>query len=330
MGGQEAFRIFATNFRDAMTLLVAMRGWSPDDWIARFRSEPDAPEIVDARLPFDPAAVRWAACWKPEPGLLARLPKLEAIFNLGAGVDALLADPTLPNVPIVRVVDPNLTSRMTEYVVLHCLAHLRRVELYRRAQADRVWLDRYQPAAGEVRVGIMGMGVLGRAAADILVRLGFAVAGWSRRGDPVPSVKTFAGESGLAPFLARTDILVVLLPLTPETKGILNLDLFARLARDGALGGPVLINAGRGGLQVEDDILAALDRGLLAHATLDVFEVEPLRSESPFWAHPKVTITPHNAADSDPQHLCRYVIDQIVRSGAGLPLQNAIDRRSGY
>lgn len=313
-----------------MTLLVAMRGWSPDDWIARFRSEPDAPAIVDARRPFDAGAVRWAACWKPEPGLLARLPHLEAIFNLGAGVDALLADPTLPDVPIVRVVDPNLTARMTEYVVLHCLAHLRRIDLYRRAQSDRVWLDRYQPAAAEVRIGLMGMGVLGRAAADILVRLGFPVAGWSRRGEPCPGVETFAGADGLRPFLARTDILVVLLPLTSETRGLLNVDLLSGLARDGALGGPSLINAGRGGLQIEADILTALDQGILTHATLDVFEVEPLTPESPFWTHPKVTVTPHNAADSDPQHLCRYVLDQIARTRAGLPLQNVIDRRSGY
>lgn len=313
-----------------MTLLVAMRGWSPDDWIARFRKEPDAPTIVDARQPFDPASIHWAACWKPEPGLLARLPNLEAIFNLGAGVDALLADPTLPAAPIIRVVDPNLTARMTEYVVLHCLTRLRRNDLYREAQADGVWLDRYQPAASEVRVGIMGMGVLGRAAADILVRLGFAVAGWSRSGDGPAGVETYAGASGLKPFLARTDILVVLLPLTRETRGILNIDLFGNLAREGALGGPVLINAGRGGLQVEKDILAALDAGVLAHATLDVFEVEPLPPESPFWTHPKVTVTPHNAADSDPQHLCRYVLDQIARRHAGLAFENVIDRQSGY
>lgn len=313
-----------------MSLLVAINGWSPDEWIARFRREGGPLPIVDARAPFDPASIRYAAVWKPTPGLLAGLPNLAAIFNLGAGVDALLGDRTLPAAPVVRVVDPDLTGRMTEYVVLHCLDRLRRGDRHRAAQARREWLADYQPAAADVRVGVMGMGVLGRDASAVLARLGFRVAGWSRRGEVVPGVETFAGADGLKPFLARTDILVVLLPLTPDTRGILNRDLFAGLARDGALGGPVLINAGRGGLQVEADILAALDDATLDHAVLDVFETEPLPQASPFWAHPKVTITPHNAADSDPQHICRYTLEQIARAERGLPLENVVDRTTGY
>lgn len=313
-----------------MALLVAITGWAPDAWVARFRQEPGAPAIVDMREPYDPSAIRWAACWKTPPGLLATLPRLEAIFNLGAGVDALMADPTLPAVPLVRVADPDLTRRMTEYVVLHVLSHHRRTDLYRAAQAERIWLSRHQPAACEVRVGIMGMGILGRDAAEVLVRLGFRVAGWSRRGVDVPGVETYSGAAGLKPFLARTDILVVLLPLTPDTRGILDYELCRGLAQDGPLGGPAIVNAGRGGLQVGPDLLRALDDGTLAHATLDVFEPEPLPADSPFWTHPKVTVTPHNAADSDPQALCRYVLDQIRRAEAGEPLQNVVDRRAGY
>ncbi|MEJ1159557.1 2-hydroxyacid dehydrogenase [Prosthecomicrobium sp. N25] len=313
-----------------MSLLVAIQGWSPDDWVRRFRQEPGSPPVLDAREPFDPAAVRYAACWKTPPGLLARLPNLQAIFNLGAGVDALLADPTLPAVPLVRVADPDLTARMTEYVVLHVLRHHRRVDLYAEAQARREWLKRDQPPARAARVGIMGMGVLGRDAAGVLARIGFRVAGWSRRGDPVPGVEIYAGAEGLKPFLARTDILVALLPLTPDTRGILNHELCAGLAQDGPLGGPALINAGRGGLQVAADILRALDEGHLAHATLDVFETEPLPATSPLWTHPKVTVTPHNAADSEPAELCRYVVEQIRRHEAGGALQNVVDRGSGY
>jgi glyoxylate/hydroxypyruvate reductase A len=313
-----------------MSLLVAIQGWSPDDWIRRFESEPGAPPVIDARKPFDPAAVRYAACWKTPPGLLAGLPNLAAIFNLGAGVDALMADPALPDVPLVRVADPDLTARMTEYVVLHVLRHHRRTDLYAAAQADRIWLNRDQPPARAVRVGIMGMGVLGRDAAEVLGRIGFQVAGWSRRGEAVPGVESFAGAAGLKPFLARTDILVVLLPLTPDTRGILDYALCAGLAQDGPLGGPALINAGRGGLQVAGDLVRALDEGILAHATLDVFETEPLPPSSPLWAHPRVTVTPHNAADSDPDALCRYVVDQIRGFEAGEGLRNVVDRRAGY
>lgn len=313
-----------------MSLLVAIDGWKPDEWVARFADEPGAPRSFDARGAFDPAEIRYAACWKTKPGTLAKLPKLEVIFNLGAGVDALMADPTLPDVPVVRVVDPNLTLRMTEYVVLHVLAHHRRVAEHRAAQAARHWLSGYQPWAGEVGVGIMGMGVLGKDAAEVLVRLGFRVAGWSRRGGAVAGVEMFAEAEGLKPFLARTDILVVLLPLTRDTRGILNRELFAGLSRAERLGGPTIVNAGRGGLQVEADILAALDDGTLRHATLDVFETEPLPASSRLWSHPKVTVTPHDAADSDPAHICRYVVEQIRRYEAGLALQNVVDPRTGY
>jgi glyoxylate/hydroxypyruvate reductase A len=143
-------------------------------------------------------------------------------------------------------------------------------------------------------------------------------------------VQVFAGEEGLAPFLARTDILVSLLPLTPDTRGILDRTLFRKLARDGRLGGPVLINAGRGGLQVEADIVACLADGTLNAATLDVFETEPLPEDSPLWAHPRVTVTPHNAAVSEPEATARYIAEQILRHEAGKPLQNVVDRSRGY
>ena len=176
----------------------------------------------------------------------------------------------------------------------------------------------------------MGMGVLGRDAADVLKRIGFRVAGWSRRPRTITGIDCFAGEVGLAPFLARTDILVSLLPLTPDTRGILNRKTFSMLARDGVLGGPVIINAGRGGLQVERDIVECLDDGTLLGATLDVFEKEPLPMDSPLWSHPRVTVTPHNAADTDPDAISTYVASQIARHEIGQPLDNVVDRGSGY
>jgi len=313
-----------------MTILLAVTGWEPEVWRERFRALSGAREVRAAPDIGDPSAIHYACVWKPPAGLLATLPNLRAIFSLGAGVDHLMGDPSLPDVPIVRIVDPDLTLRMTEYVVMHVLLHHRRMKLYERQQRERVWREHADPAASEVRVGIMGMGVLGRAAADALKGLGFRVAGWSRTDRTAPGIEMFSGAAGLPAFLARTDILVCLLPLTPDTRGILCYDLFRRLARDGALGGPALINAGRGGLQIEADILRALDDGTLTGASLDVFEQEPLPKDNPLWSHPKVYVTPHNAAQSDPRALTKYVLAQIDRLEGGEPLENVVDRTRGY
>jgi glyoxylate/hydroxypyruvate reductase A len=181
-----------------------------------------------------------------------------------------------------------------------------------------------------VAVGVMGLGVLGRDAAAALSRLGFRVAGWSRTARSIAGVETFHDADGLDRFLARTEILVCLLPHTPSTEGILNLSLLRKLKRDGALGGAYLINAGRGALQIDADISAALDEGSLAAASLDVFANEPLPADSRLWAHPNITITPHNAAESDPRALLAGVLDQIARFERGEPLQNVVDRALGY
>jgi glyoxylate/hydroxypyruvate reductase A len=313
-----------------MTILLAISGWEPDAWLERFRALGGGREIRLIPDIGDPATVNYVCAWKPPHGLLATLPKLRVIFSLGAGVDHLLSDPSLPDVPIVRIADPDLTMRMTEYVVLHVLLHHRRFKLYDASQHARRWRDEGDPAASDVRVGVMGLGVLGQAAAAALAPLGFQLAGWSRTPKQVGGVETFAGEAGLTPFLARTDILVSLLPLTEQTNGFLNYSLFQRLAREGVLGGPSLINAGRGGSQVEADILRALDDGTLTGASLDVFEREPLPADSPLWTHPKIFITPHNAAQSDPKALTKYVLGQIERFERGLPLENVVDRQRGY
>ena len=319
--------------RGALALLITggTENWAPGRWRERFRRVcPDRPVALIPDDPIDPAAVRYAAVWKPKPGALGGFPNLAVIFNLGAGVDAVVADGSLPNVPLVRVAVDDLTQRMTEYVVMHVLMHHRRQGYYVQSQRERVWAPKLQWAAGALRVGIMGMGVLGRDAAEVLARLGFDVAGWSSTPKSIPGIRCFAGEGELPAFLARTDVLVCLLPLTPATRGILNRKTFARLARDGKLGGPVIINAGRGGLQNEDDLLACLDDGTLMAATLDVFGTEPLPPESPFWPHPKVTLSPHNAADTDPDAISVYVAGQIAAFERGEPLANVVDRKVGY
>lgn len=312
-------------------ILLAITRWDPKEWAERFQGLSPAHEV---RLwpdgVGDPRDITFACVWMPPHGVLATFPNLQAIFSLGAGVDQLLSDLSLPHVPIVRIVDPDLTMRMREYVTLHVLLHHRQQRLYLAQQHERLWRDHDQPAANEVTVGIMGLGTLGRDAAATLKRIGFQVVGWSRRPKELADIETFHGAAGLGPFLARSEILVVLLPATPATEGILRLSLFRKLKRDGALGGAYLINAGRGKLQIDADIQVALDEGSLDGASLDVFPTEPLSRESPLWSHPKVTITPHNAAASVPRTLVTNILTQIERYEAGHPLSNVVDRDAGY
>lgn len=319
--------------KGALALLITggTENWAAPRWRERFtRVCPERKVTLIPDDPVDPPLVEYAAVWKPKPGALRLYPNLKVIFNLGAGVDAVMADDTLPAVPLVRVAVEDLTRRMTEYITMHVLMHHRRQGYYAESQRGKVWAPKLQWAARDLRVGVMGLGVLGRDAADVLARLGFAVAGWSSTPKSIPGVECFAGEAGLDAFLARTDVLVCLLPLTAQTRGILNRRTFAKLARDGRLGGPVVINAGRGGLQNEDDLLACLDDGTLLGATLDVFHTEPLPADSAFWSHPKVTLSPHNAADTDPDAISLYVAEQIAAFERGEPLQNVVDRATGY
>ena len=277
----------------------------------------------------DLSGIDYAIVWKPDTDLFARAPDLKVIFSGGAGVDSILAIPSLPQLPIVRFVDESLTTRMSEWVVLQCLSHLRQEAAYRRQQQARVWLELPQPEAREVTVGIMGLGVLGQDAAAKLKTMGFEVIGWSRTKKVLDGIETFEA-SELGAFLARTDILVGLLPLTPDTTGIFDASLFAGLRQGGALGKPVFINAGRGKSQVEADVIAALKDGTLGGASLDVFETEPLSAASPLWDMENVVITPHAAAASDVGALFHHVETQIARFEAGGGLQHLVDHRNGY
>ena len=315
-----------------MTIILAVE---PESLVPLYRNRLQAalpswrivtPSEIGAR-----GDIRYAVSWRHPAGALADLPNLQAIFSLGAGVDHIFKDPLLPDAPIVRVVDVDLTNRMSEWVVLHALLHLRQQKLYDQRQAARHWEeDLEQPAAGDVRVGLMGLGELGQDAAQKLKMMGFRVAGWSRAGRRLAGIDCFHGADGLDAMLAKTDILVVLLPLTAETRGVLDARLFAKLARDGRLGGPILLNAGRGGLQVEKDIVAALDSGVLKAASLDVFETEPLSQDSPLWRHPRVYVSPHSAALSEPGVIVAGIAAQIEAYERGEPLPNVVDRGRGY
>ena len=308
-------------------ILLSLTGQDAGHW-ARLLGQ--GYEVVTERAwPADPS-IDYAVVWKHPAGVLSGLPGLKLVISTGAGVDHVFSDPDLPDVPILRVVAQNLTVHMTEYVVWRVMDHHRQGMTYRARQAERNWQENGQKTADEVAVGIMGLGQLGRAAARALLALGFRVNGWTRNPRQVAGVTTFHSDAGLKDFLAATDILVVLLPHTPATEGIVDYDLLRGLRRDNALGGAVLVNAGRGKLQKEADILRALDDGTLKEASLDVFEEEPLPRTSPLWAHPRVFVTPHAAATSDPEHLAPLMLEQIARFERGEPLDNLVDRQAGY
>ncbi|WP_062222917.1 2-hydroxyacid dehydrogenase [Aureimonas sp. D3] len=313
-----------------MTLLLSVTGFDPTRWHdAMLKAAPGETIVLRPETAGDPS-IRYAVVWKQPPGVLEGLPNLQAVFSLGAGVDHILADRTVPDVPIVRIVADDLTARMSEYVVWRVLDHHRRGMVYRAQQAARLWNERRQPAAGDVQVGILGLGELGRDAAEKLRLLGFKVSGWSRRERQVEGVTTFHGEEGLGAILAQSDILVVLLPLTSETRGLIDDAFLSRLKRETPLGTPVLINAGRGGLQVDSAILRALNDNRLMEASLDVFEREPLAADSPLWRHPRVFVTPHAAASSDPEALAPIIMRQIAAHRRGEALTNIVDRSAGY
>jgi len=308
-------------------ILLAMNGLEPGRWRELLSERREV--VVEPDGPEDPS-IDYAVVWKQRPNVLSRLPNLKAIFSVGAGVDHIIGDPHLPDVPIVRVVAEDLTQRMVEYVLWRVLDHHRQGRLYRAQQERKVWFEPPQPAAGSVRVGVMGLGELGSAAASLLIAAGFGVNGWSRTARDVAGAACFHGEQGLSPFLAATDMLVVLLPLTPDTRGIVDYGLLRQLRRDNPLGGAMLINAGRGLLQRDEDIFRALEDGTLAEASLDVFETEPLPPTSPLWSHPRVFVTPHAAAASDPDHLVAPMLAQMEAFERGEKLRNLVDRTTGY
>ena len=311
---------------------------SPDDPAERWRDAliPVLPEVDFARdfhvwpqamqTLEDPSLVDIAIVWRPPPGALKNFPNLKAVINLGAGVDAILADKTYPeNVPLIRMVDPALTRHMSEFVVHRVLHFHRRFHLYDQMQRDHNWDELPQDDTLDKRVGIMGLGSLGADAVHRLAPFGFRLAGWSRSQKHLDGVVSFHGPDGLLPFLTRTDILVCLLPLTPETTSIINAQTLAQLPK-----GAYVINAGRGPQINEPDLLMALDSGHIAGAALDVFCEEPLPKDSPMWDHPKVVATPHIASLSSAKSAAKDIAENIRKIRRGETPKDVVDVNAGY
>ncbi|ARP94536.1 2-hydroxyacid dehydrogenase [Bordetella genomosp. 13] len=299
-----------------------------DEWRGHFRDFNPAIEVVgwDAARAH-PAGIGYALVWAPEAGRLAALPDLKLVISAGAGVDGILADPLLPpTLPIARMITDSTATVMGDYVLTAALMLMRDVRAMALDQAERRWRTRDNPPAlAQVRVGVMGLGQLGAHTAQRLAHVGFDVAGWSRSRAALPGVACFAGQEEFAPFLARTDILVCLLPGTDATRGILGARTFAQLPR-----GAGIINVGRGSHLVQADLLQALDAGQLKGAVLDVFDTEPLPVESPLWSHPGIVITPHCGATPDRRERARKAVDIIERWERGETLELIYDCQRGY
>jgi glyoxylate/hydroxypyruvate reductase len=267
-----------------------------------------------------------ALAWKPDRGLLATLPNLKLIVSLGMGVDHLLADDRLPTgVPIVRIMDDGLIGQMSEYAIFWALRHHRDIDKYAAFQRERAWKPLDFVDTLHRRIGVMGLGTIGQDTARKFAMLGFPTAGWSRTQKTLSGIETFHGGDGFMKFLARCDILVDVLPLTRDTRGLLNAKAFAALPK-----GAFFINMARGGHVVDGDLLAALDSGHLSGAVLDVFNAEPLPADHPYWTHPKVTVTPHIAGATNPRTASPGVIENIKRLRAGQPLIHTVDPKTGY
>ncbi|MBS1073134.1 glyoxylate/hydroxypyruvate reductase A [Gluconobacter cerinus] len=294
-------------------------------WKPMFASE--LPELEFHVWPEtgDPQKVRYLAAWQPPENLAENFPNLEVLFSVGAGVDQLNLASIPENVRVVRMMEPGLGEGMIEYVLWAALSYHRNMFQYARQQAAHVWKGTPNVSSSLFRVGVMGMGALGTPVLKKLSQFGYVCHGWSRSRHDIPGTKSYAGPEELDAFLAATDVLVCLMPLTEATKGILNKELFAKLPK-----GACLINCGRGGHLAQDDLLLALDEGLLSQAVLDVTDPEPLPEDHPFWKHPLITLTPHIASSSHAETGGEMILKNILQFEKGAEMVGEINRSSGY
>jgi glyoxylate/hydroxypyruvate reductase A len=309
-----------------MALLIIAPDIKTASWIKHLSALEPGIEIRIWPAAGDAGEIEFALCWNTPPGELAKYKNLKCIASLGAGIDHLTRDPHLPDaVSVTRVVDHSMAQSMSEYVVLSVLNYCRSFDAYRAAQDQRHWCPARPLLAEDTRIGILGLGQLGSDAATKLSILGFKVAGWCRTPKKLDDVQCFRGPNEWQNFLSRSQILICLLPLTPSTKGILNRKTFAQLPK-----GAYVINVARGEHLVENDLIEALDSGQLAGACLDVFAVEPLPADHPFWSHPNIKVTPHISSLTSPKAVAPQIIENYRRAKDGRPLLNVVDLNRGY
>lgn len=308
-----------------MTLLYTSDPERGRTWRAIFAD--DAPDIGfgDPADGQDMATIRYLAAWNPSADLIATLPALEVLFSIGAGIDQFDMARLPPHVRVVRMIEPGITQGMVEYASMAVLALHRNLIDHGIAQREGRWAPVKLVAAADRRIGVMGLGHLGQAVLGGLAPFGFALSGWSRSRHAIDGVECFAGEAELPAFLSTCDILICLLPLTPETRGILCRERLAQLPS-----GAGIVNVGRGAHLVEQDMLSLLDKGHLSGAVLDVFDPEPLPAGHPFWTHPRIIMTPHVASMTRAHSAARALIANIRRHQAGEAMDGEVARNRGY
>ncbi|MFI4951217.1 MAG: 2-hydroxyacid dehydrogenase [Caulobacterales bacterium] len=308
-----------------MSLLCISDGPRAAAWATFFAEQ--APDIAFRLWPDtgDLADIEYVVAWQPPPGLLASLPRLKVLFASGAGVDHIDFASVPPGVEIVRMVEPGIVDGMVEYATMSVLSLHRDLFDYVARQAEGVWRPGQVIPASRRTVGVMGLGVLGQAVLEHLRAFGFQLRGWNRSPRQIEGVETFVGEESLAAFVGGCDILVCLLPLTSQTRGILGRSLFRAMPR-----GASVINVGRGGHLDQAALIEALDEGRLARAILDVTDPEPLPPDSPLWRHPRVVLTPHIASMTQPESAAPRLLENLRRHQRGEPLPDAVDRLRGY
>ena len=308
-----------------MTLLYKADPERGKQWAQWFAQK--APEVPFRLWPDigDPADVRYLAAWQPPEDPARTLPNLEVIFSVGAGIDQFDLSRVPPHIAVVRMIEPGIVEGMVEYVTQAVLTIHRDLFDYVLQQRQRVWREMPVRAASTRRVGVLGLGMLGTAVLERLRLFGFPCAGWSRSEHRIEGVECFAGVEALDAFLARTDVLVCLLPLTDATRGMLDKRVFGRLPK-----GASFINVGRGPQVNQQDLLDALDSGQLQNAILDVTDPEPLPEAHPFWMHPRVRITPHIASATRPETAVDVVVENIRRWRDGVAMVGQVDRTRGY
>lgn len=309
-----------------MPIVIVSDFANPEPWINALKKAAPTVEVTTHRQLNDFSGVEFALAWNHPPGIFMQFPSLKTISSLGAGVDHLLNDPQIPaHINIVRIIDPLLSNDMFEFALAIAMNRLRLLTHFRENQKQKIWKRQRYLRIADVTIGVLGTGVIGNHVAENLARVGFSVSGWSRTPGVPKLYPKYSGMAELPDFLKSSDILICLLPLTPETRGILNEKTLSML-RQGAW----IVNLGRGGLLVDDDLISLLNNGHLEGANLDVFHNEPLPGYHPFWTHQKVFITPHIASLTDPESVSMQIVENYYRTLQNRPPLNQVDRQKGY
>lgn len=299
-----------------------------EDWLAAIGDHLPGLDMHIATkegAPCPPEDVQYAVVWKPPQDFFKPFVNLKLVVNLGAGVDALVSRTDLPDVPITRLSDPEMSKMMAGFVLMCVLRHARDIVPFERIQKEGRWRYIHPTTPEHIRVGVLGLGELGASAAHEISRFGYPVQGWSRTAKSLSGIDCHHGMDALPGFLATTDILVVMLPLTPETRHIINAERLALLPK-----GAKFVNVARGPIVDEQALIAALQSGHIAEASLDVFEVEPLPEASPLWTMDNVLITPHLASIALPKSAAAQIAENIRRIRSGDPVLNRVDPGRGY